>query len=83
VGYRLWWIRRPAQGGVSPVQTLVQSWLALSRGGRLITLILALLIGLALPVLGISLLLFIAIDVVRWRWASAAQLQPEQESGRL
>jgi len=83
VGYRLWWIRRPAQGSVSPVQTLVQSWLALGRGGRVITLILALLIGLALPVLGISLLLFIAVDIVRWRRASAAPLQPEQESGRL
>lgn len=34
-GYRMWWMRRPARSAANPVQTLCQSWLALSFwGGR-------------------------------------------------
>ena len=60
VGYRLWWIRRPASGS-----TLLHSWLQLPLAGRVITLFVALLLGLALPVMGASLLVFILIDAVR------------------
>ena len=71
MGYRLWWLRRPAGASISPVQTLVQSWLALPVVGRTGVSIVALLLALALPVLGVSLLLFLSVDVLRWRKASA------------
>jgi uncharacterized iron-regulated membrane protein len=48
-GYRMWWMRRPAQSAVSPVQTLCQSWLALSVWGRGVTVLISVLLGLALP----------------------------------
>ncbi|WP_368299303.1 PepSY-associated TM helix domain-containing protein [Kluyvera sichuanensis] len=67
MGYRLWWIKRPAQSSVSAVQTLAQSWLALALPGRVLTLLLAIAFGLALPVMGASLLLFVIIDWLRWR----------------
>lgn len=67
MGYRLWWIKRPAHSSVSPVQTLAQSWLALALPGRVLTLLLAIVFGLALPVMGASLLLFVIIDWLRWR----------------
>lgn len=70
MGYRLWWLRRPAGASVNPVQTLVQSWLALPVVGRTGVSIVALLLALALPVLGVSLLLFLIVDVLRWRKAS-------------
>ena len=67
MGYRLWWIKRPALSSVSAVQTLAQSWLALALPGRVLTLLLAIAFGLALPVMGASLLLFVIIDWLRWR----------------
>ena len=66
-GYRMWWMRRPAQSAVNPLQTLCQCWLALSGWGRGVTLIISVLLGLALPVMGVSLALFILIDRLRWR----------------
>jgi uncharacterized iron-regulated membrane protein len=68
-GYRLWWMRRPAQANANPVQTLCQSWLALSLPGRLVTVVLSVLLGLALPVMGGSLVLFVLFDWLRWRAA--------------
>ena len=67
MGYRLWWIKRPAQIPISPLQTLTQSWLALALPARTVTLVVTVALGLALPVMGASLLLFVAIDWVRWR----------------
>ncbi|SKC18642.1 Uncharacterized iron-regulated membrane protein [Kosakonia radicincitans] len=69
VGYRLWWIRRPAGAAVNPAATLLSCWLSLSRAGRVSTLVIALLLGLMLPVMGGSLLLFILIDALRWKCA--------------
>ena len=68
-GYRMWWMRRPATSRTDPVQTLSQSWLALSGWGRALTLTIAVLLGLAMPVMGGSLLLFIVVDWLRWRAA--------------
>ncbi|MDZ7322976.1 PepSY domain-containing protein [Kosakonia sacchari] len=67
VGYRLWWIRRPASANANPASTLLHNWLALPLSGRVISALLALLLGLALPVMGASLLLFILIDALRWK----------------
>ncbi|PDO83299.1 hypothetical protein BK796_20190 [Kosakonia pseudosacchari] len=67
IGYRLWWIRRPASANANPASTLRHAWLSLPLSGRVISALLALLLGLALPVMGASLLLFILIDAVRWK----------------
>jgi uncharacterized iron-regulated membrane protein len=72
IGYRLWWIRRPASPSASPTQTLVQSWLMLSGWGRVGGGLLAIVLGLAMPVLGGSLLLFMLVDWLRWVYASRA-----------
>ena len=62
VGYRLWWIRRPAAS-----ETLLHAWLQLPVVGRCVVPIIALLLGLAMPVMGGSLLLFMLIDALRWQ----------------
>ncbi|MGP3592966.1 PepSY-associated TM helix domain-containing protein [Vagococcus sp. WN89Y] len=64
LGYRLWWLRRPA---VNSFSTLMKCWLSLPFSGRAITLLAALLLGLALPVMGGSLLLFVLVDTLRWK----------------
>ena len=73
-GYRMWWMRRPARSAVSPVQTLCQSWLALSVWGRGVTVVISILLGLALPVMGVSLALFVLVDWLRWRAATRVTL---------
>ncbi|WP_431138948.1 PepSY-associated TM helix domain-containing protein [Enterobacter mori] len=73
-GYRMWWMRRPARSAANPVQTLCQSWLALSMRGRVVTIVVSALLGLALPVMGVSLALFIFVDWLRWRAASGVSL---------
>lgn len=73
-GYRMWWMRRPARSAANPVQTLCQSWLALSFRGRVVTIVVSAMLGLALPVMGVSLALFIFVDWLRWRAASGVSL---------
>ena len=73
-GYRMWWMRRPAQSVVNPVQTLCQSWLALSGWARAVTAIVSVLLGLAMPVMGVSLALFVLVDWLRWRAATGVSL---------
>lgn len=73
-GYRMWWMRRPAKSATNPVQTLCQSWLALSFPGRAVTVAVSALLGLALPVMGVSLALFVLVDCLRWRAASGVSL---------
>lgn len=73
-GYRMWWMRRPARSAANPVQTLCQSWLALSFWRRAVTIVVSALLGLALPVMGVSLVLFIFVDWLRWRAASGVSL---------
>lgn len=65
-GYRMWWARRPVAG-----PPLLSAWGRLSRPSRLVWGLVALALGWALPVLGLSLLGFLAVDLVRWRRASA------------
>lgn len=67
LGYRMWWLRRPKQPDVSPLHTLTASWLALPHYVKGVTLMVALTLGYALPVMGVSLLAFLLIDVLRWR----------------
>lgn len=65
LGYRIWWLRRPAPG--TPARPLMAAWAALSPLGRLAVALFALATGWALPVLGASLLVFLVVDIARWR----------------
>ncbi|MEN4923154.1 PepSY-associated TM helix domain-containing protein [Achromobacter spanius] len=70
LGYRMWWLRRPAAGASG--QTLTHAWRDLSWPGRIAAVAVALLLGWCLPVMGASLLAFMAVDVLRWRAARRA-----------
>jgi uncharacterized iron-regulated membrane protein len=74
VGYRLWWIRRPPQAVWDPAHSLLQAWLSLAWPARGLVLGIALALGLAMPLMGISLVLFIAVDYLRWRAATAMRM---------
>lgn len=76
IGYRLWWIRRPARSGDSPARTLIHSWLMLSGSAKTGVLLLCVAFGIAMPALGVSLLVFMLIDWLRWYNASRTTLSP-------
>ncbi|RKD83870.1 putative iron-regulated membrane protein [Kushneria marisflavi] len=65
LGYAMWWRRRPtrASAAMTPV-TLIQALLRAPRPAALAVVIAAILLGLALPVLGVSLILLVLIDGV-------------------
>lgn len=67
LGYRMWWIRRPKEAEANPAQTLTETWLALPHYSKGTCLIVALALGYALPVMGVSLLAFVLVDILRWR----------------
>ncbi|MGQ4879639.1 PepSY-associated TM helix domain-containing protein [Billgrantia sp. LNSP4103-1] len=70
-GYTMWWHRRRATQRKRG-ETLSEIFVALSWPARLGVLTLAVALGLALPVLGASLALFVVIDLLRW-WAMHRQ----------
>lgn len=66
-GYRLWWIRRiRLQGIPHPAQTLWAAFVMVPLAARVLISAVALVLALCLPVMGISLLVFLAIDLLRW-----------------
>ncbi|WP_233238791.1 PepSY domain-containing protein [Bordetella sp. LUAb4] len=67
LGYAMWWRRRPAPG--APVLTVTQAWTRLGHGARGGIAALAVAVGWALPALGVSLLVFLLVDIARWRLA--------------
>ncbi|MTE00162.1 PepSY domain-containing protein [Paracoccus sp. YIM 132242] len=64
-GYRMWWSRRPTGG-----EPLWTSWRRLSPGQRLFWAAMAVALGWSLPVLGVSLAFFLAVDLLRMRAAA-------------
>ncbi|OSN11705.1 hypothetical protein AU512_01075 [Lonsdalea iberica] len=78
-GYRLWWVRRP-RGSVSqnPLQSVTDAFLSLSLTSRILIAIAALGIGLFLPVMGISAVIFILIDSLRWLRYRASLPAPDR-----
>ena len=70
LGYRMWWRRRPAPGAL----LLSQAWRRLNPASRIVTLVLALTLGLSLPVMGASLLVFLLVDTLRYRLAASTRL---------
>ncbi|MFM2476894.1 PepSY-associated TM helix domain-containing protein [Celerinatantimonas sp. MCCC 1A17872] len=65
LGYVMWWKRRPSMA--SEKETISYIWAHLTLKSRLITLVIAFALGIALPVLGCSLLLFMIVDLLRWK----------------
>jgi len=70
LGYRIWWRQRPAPGSLP--RTLVQAWLRLGWPGRAAAVLVAAALGWALPLAGVSLALFVLVDIARWRLVRAA-----------
>jgi len=66
-GYKMWWIRRPNAGSTS--KPLLQAWHKLTGIQKIITFGVALALGLSMPVMGVSLIVFLLIDA--WRWKKA------------
>lgn len=66
LGYVMWWRRRPSAGTMAP---LMQAVWKLAPAQRLACAVLAIALGWALPLMGISLLGFLLVDALRWRLA--------------
>jgi uncharacterized iron-regulated membrane protein len=75
-GYRMWWLRRPAAGGAP--RTLVRSFSYLSMPAKVVTAIIALAFGFALPAMGASLALFLFVDLIRSAFAEIASADRRQ-----
>lgn len=73
-GYVMWWRRRPLQADKSGAQTLTAIFRRLPWRPRMAVVLTAVALGYALPVMGASLALFVAIDWARWRLAEAASV---------
>ncbi|QDX29691.1 PepSY-associated TM helix domain-containing protein [Dickeya poaceiphila] len=72
-GYRMWWARRPTRLPTrNPAQTLTMAFLQLNGRFRLLILVITSMLALSLPVMGISLMLFLLIDI--WRWSRQQQI---------
>ncbi|MGQ4274359.1 PepSY-associated TM helix domain-containing protein [Terrihabitans sp. B22-R8] len=63
LGYVIWWRRRPAAG-----VPLTQTFTYLPGPQKVLWVVLAVLLGWALPALGVSLAAFIILDIGRWVW---------------
>lgn len=66
-GYRLWWLRRPrASVSKNPLQTVTAAFLTLPLALRIPVVIITLGIGIFLPVMGISAVMLILLDIFCW-----------------
>jgi len=66
-GYRLWWLRRSVNtDGVNPVITLMKTWKSAPFTLQCPIFLIALGLAISLPVMGVSLVIFMLIDFVRW-----------------
>ncbi|QWC83860.1 PepSY domain-containing protein [Nocardioidaceae bacterium] len=65
-GYRAWWLRRPTRGHALRMGRPVRrgAWRSLPPVGTAAVVVVALAVGWFLPVLGVSLLVFLAIDLM-------------------
>ncbi|WP_050467682.1 PepSY-associated TM helix domain-containing protein [Herbaspirillum chlorophenolicum] len=67
LGYVMWWRRRPAAG--TALAPLSEAFVRLPPAQRTAVGALAIVLGWNLPLMGLSLLLFLLADVLRWRLA--------------
>lgn len=63
LGYTMWWKKRP--GPAASSATLLQAWKALPVWGRFMIVVAAILLGSFLPMMGLTLIVFIGIDLLR------------------
>ncbi len=63
-GYAMWWKKRGKERKAS--ETLIHHFLALSFSSKLATLLLSVILGTQLPLLGISLIVFVGYDWIVW-----------------
>ena len=73
MGYRQWWLGRPDPAKHSPVETLTGAWRNCPPLTQGLVVLIAILLSYALPVLGVSLIIFIFIDILRWKRANIMQ----------
>ncbi|GGP53818.1 PepSY-associated TM helix domain-containing protein [Saccharothrix coeruleofusca] len=77
LGYRMWWLRRPTRGFGRPVPR--GQWRKLPRAQLAVVLVLAAAVGWFAPVFGVSLLVFLAVDLLLGaRRTRARRQQPEE-----
>lgn len=79
-GYRMWWLRRPRAGVTS--QPLLDAWAKLAAMQRWGVVAIALLLGLSLPLMGASLLAFLVVDGLRWRFGRQSPMRSQAERER-
>lgn len=66
-GYRLWWLRRAVNSdGINPANTLLQTWKSAPFSLQCPIFLVALGLAISLPVMGVSLVVFLLIDMARW-----------------
>ncbi|MBF8641251.1 hypothetical protein [Pseudomonas luteola] len=76
-GYLLWWRRRPTFNDV-PQPSLIDAWRELGLVQRILTIVISTVLGICLPVLGASLLAFLAVDFILGFKASFSDLKQRQ-----
>ena len=64
-GYKMLWQRRRNSKGKQ--NTLTGAWLKLSKNTQITLSVITIILGYALPLIGVSLFLFCMIDLLRWR----------------
>jgi uncharacterized iron-regulated membrane protein len=62
LGYRVWWLRRPTRGFGRPVPR--GQWRKVSRPQLAVVLVVAAAVGWFVPLFGLSLLAFVAVDAL-------------------
>ncbi|SDM96324.1 Uncharacterized iron-regulated membrane protein [Lentzea albidocapillata subsp. violacea] len=70
LGYRMWWKRRPTNGFGRPAPR--GQWRRAPRGALIALGLGTLLVGCFMPLLGVSLVIFLAVDVLLGRRAKTA-----------
>ncbi|MGC6389000.1 PepSY-associated TM helix domain-containing protein [Ewingella sp. S1.OA.A_B6] len=67
-GYRLWWLRRPQMNSASnPGLTLMHTWRRMPFILQFPITLVVIGLSFSLPLMGISLVIFLLIDIVRWK----------------
>ncbi|MDE4536287.1 MULTISPECIES: PepSY-associated TM helix domain-containing protein [Pseudomonas] len=74
LGYLMWWRRRPV---IARQPTLLTAWCEIPTPGRYGLIVVGALLGYALPVLGGSLVLLLALDLVLTQRATTARTADE------
>lgn len=64
-GYTMWWRRRPTASATS--KPLIEAWAKLTPVWKLLTVAVTAFVAISLPVMGVSLVAFLVVDIIRWQ----------------